>query len=95
MIIMKKKLKVIFTSFIIILTILTITLTLIGRTNNYKFLVFKKHYSVLTENKPVLEVMLYTNVNENEYLKIDKIHLWMYNFCMFCKKIQMLRKGKL
>ena len=86
MIIMKKKLKVIFASFIIILTILTITLTLIGRTNNYKFLVFKKHYSVLTENKPALEVMLYTNVNENEYLKIDKIeNCTVYNSTDFYK----------
>lgn len=70
---MKKKYKIILP--IIIVLFVTIFIVILALTNNTKmsFYSVKKHYSVLTEEYPDLELIVYSNTDQNEYLNLEKI----------------------
>lgn len=70
---MKKKFKIIIP--IIVILIITIFIVVLALTNNNKtsFYSVKKHYSILSDQYSELELTIYSNKNDNDYLNISKI----------------------
>lgn len=68
MITMKKRFNIIIISIIIVLIICIIVVLNFNRKNNLKVIVFPKHYSMLYDEYPELEVSLYVSNDNTKYL---------------------------
>lgn len=80
MIIMKKKFSVILISVIAILLFSIFMILICTRTNNLSIIVLEKHYSLLYEDVPKIEISLYSNHKDSKYMKKSKIeNIKIYN----------------
>ena len=70
---MKLRYKIIIPVLIVLtITILIICLSVLGN-NQTKFYVVKKHYSIVSDTNPTMDIRIFTNSEENEYLTKEKI----------------------
>lgn len=81
MIIMKKKYKIIIPIALVLIVALIVTIIVVSvkRSEKLNLLVLQKHYSLLYEDKPTLNVSVYSNKDNNYYLdqnNIDKSFIY-------------------
>lgn len=70
---MKLRYKIIISvSIVLLVTILLICLSFMGN-NQDKFYVVKKHYSILCDSYPIIDIRIFSNSEDTEYLKKEKI----------------------
>lgn len=80
MITMKKKYCNILIITIIVLLLTMFVVLVCTRTNNLSILVLEKHYSLLYDTMPKIDISLYSNQPESKYLKSSKIeNVKIYN----------------
>ena len=80
MIIMKKKYKIFLVISIIIILISLILLLNFTRDNNISFLTLKKHYSLIYNEYPEVEIHLYSSQSKSHYTKKDYMNtISIYN----------------
>ena len=80
MITMKKKYYNILIITIIVLLVGIFVVLVCTRTNNLSILVLEKHYSLLYDTVPKIDISLYSNYSESKYLKSNKIeNVKIYN----------------
>ena len=73
MIIMKKKFSIVLIVSIIVLLFGIFVILLCTRTNNLSIVAFSKHYSILYETVPTMDITLYGNHDKTSYLEMNKI----------------------
>lgn len=70
---MKLRYKIIIpVSIVLLVTILVICLSFMGN-NQDKFYVVKKHYSIICDSYPIIDIRIFSNSEDTEYLKKAKI----------------------
>lgn len=70
---MKLRYKIIIpVSIVLLVTILVICLSFMGN-NQDKFYVVKKHYSIICDSYPIIDIRIFSNSEDTEYLKKEKI----------------------
>ena len=70
---MKKHYKIIIPIVGILLVTLFIVILSLSNNNKISFFAIKKHYSIIAEDYPELEIIVYSNINDNEYFNSSKI----------------------
>ncbi len=73
MIIMKKKYSFLIITGICLVLVGLFLILILTRTNNITFLVMEKHYSLLYEEQPIIEIPIYSSHNNIDYFKKEQI----------------------